>query len=451
MNTAKGASGASGAISLDNVSKRYKIFPRARGRLIEAASFGRIRRSHDFWALRDVSLEVGKGVSLGLLGRNGAGKSTMLQLVAGVLQPTSGAVSTRGRISALLQLGAGFNPEFTGRENAMMNGLLLGIDRKEMRRRFDEIEGFADLGEFMDQPVKNYSSGMRSRLGFAVAVNVEPEILLVDEALSVGDGVFRHLGIQKMKDLQSSGATIIFVSHSTAQVKNFCTEAALIHEGRLVSHGSTSETVDLYQALLSNASTDKEGLIEFLGQREEESGSPEFRRDPSLAKRRSRLRHGSGEVEIENVEILDENRKRTDLVAPESPMTIRIHLSFHERTRGGILRITLRNRAGLDVYSTTNVHEKSRIGPREPGERSIVDFTFRPSLMNGPYSVAAGFSTMKDRSAFLDWIDVAAAFEVDLPKDRPSYSGLAHLPTEVTLFEPDKLEESAGNPERRTQ
>ncbi|CAN5469045.1 ABC transporter ATP-binding protein [soil metagenome] len=426
-------------ISLENVSKRYKIFPRARGRLIEAASFGKVRRSHDFWALRDISMNVGKGVSLGLLGRNGAGKSTMLQLVAGVLQPTSGAVSTRGRISALLQLGAGFNPEFTGRENAMMNGLLLGIDRREMRRRFEEIEAFADLGEFMDQPVKQYSSGMRSRLGFSVAVNVDPEILLVDEALSVGDGVFRHMGIQKMKDLQSSGATVIFVSHSTVQIKNFCTEAALIHEGRLVSHGPTSETVDFYEALLSSASSDKEGLAEFLRESDEEDplAAPEFRRDPSLAKRR---RHGSGEVEIENVEVLDERRRRAELIAPDTPMTVRVHLGFKEVTGGGILRITLRNQTGLDVYSTTNILEGKPLGRREAGERAIMDFTFRPSLHHGPYSVGAAFSVPPNRNAYLDRIDVAAAFEIDRPKDRHAYGGLAHLPAEVSLFDPDEPE-----------
>lgn len=428
-------------ISLENVSKRYKIFPRGRDRLAEALSFGRIRRSHDFWALKDISLDIGKGASLGLLGRNGAGKSTTLQLVAGVIQPSGGAVETRGRISALLQLGAGFNQEFTGRENAMMNGLLLGIKKKEMTRRFDEIEAFADLGEFMDQPVKNYSSGMRARLGFAVAVNVDPEILLVDESLSVGDGVFRHMGIQKMRELQESGATVVFVSHSTEMVKSFCTEAALLHKGRLVSHGDTSETVDLYQALLSSAASDKEGLLEFLEQREEKADEPVFREDPSLDKRRPRLQHGSSEARVENVEILDERGIRSDLVSPTSPMTVRIHLSYAEKVEESILAITLRNKTGLDVFSTTNQAEKTSLGTREAGERVIVDFSFHPLLRHGSYSVACGLSG-RNNNTRLDWIDVATAFEVAKPEGRPAYGGLSHLPTGVRVFEADETGEA---------
>lgn len=424
------------AISLDGVSKRYRIFPRSRDRLIEAASLGRVARGHDFWALRDVSLHIEKGQSVGLLGRNGAGKSTMLQIVAGVLQPSSGTVDTCGRISALLQLGAGFNPEFTGRENAMMNGLLIGIGRKEMARRFDEIEEFADLGDFMDQPVKNYSSGMRARLGFAVAVNVDPEILLVDETLSVGDGVFRHMGIQRMRDLQSAGATIVFVSHSTSQIKNFCTEAALLHKGSLVSHGATSETVDLYNAILSNAAGDKEELLEFLHNSEGDDGeAPQFREDPKL--RRPRLGHGSGKAKIENVEVLDARGMQADLIAPESAMTVRVHLSYAEAVKGSVLGVTLRNKTGLDVFSTTTNLEGAPLKARKAGERVIVDFGFRPLLRNGSYSVAAGVSTAGSGTHDLDRIEVAAAFEVGKPQGRSPYGGLAHLPTEVRIFESD--------------
>lgn len=429
------------AISLENVSKSYKLYPRERDRLTDALSFGRAKRGRDFWVLDDVSLEVGKGTSLGLLGRNGAGKSTMLQIVAGVLQPTSGVASTRGRISALLQLGAGFSPDFTGRENAMMNGLLLGLDRKEMNRRFDDIEEFADLGDFMNQPVKTYSSGMRARLGFAVAVNVDPEILLVDETLSVGDGVFRHMGIQKMRDLQASGATIVFVSHSIPQVKDFCTEAALLHRGRLISHGDTSETVDLYQALLSNIAEDKEELLDILNRPGEET--PEFKEDPTLESgRRSRLRHGSGEVKIENVEILDERGIPTDLVSPDSLATVRVHLTYMEDVKDSMVRIAVRNRTGLDVFATNTNAERRPLGARKAGEKVIVAFKFRPSLRHGPHSVAAGVSPGAQKKTHFDWIDVAAAFEVDRPSNRPAFGGLAHLPTEVEVFEFD----GAGNP-----
>lgn len=435
------------AISLRNVSKSYRIFPRERDRLTEAITFGRMKRGRDFWVLKDISLEIEKGTSLGLLGRNGAGKSTMLQLIAGVLQPSSGIVSARGRISALLQLGAGFSPDFTGRENAMMNGLLLGVDKKEMVRRFDEIEEFADLGEFMDQPVKTYSSGMRARLGFAVAVNVDPEILLVDETLSVGDGVFRHMSIQKMRDLQASGATTVFVSHGIPQIKDFCTEAALLHKGQLISHGNTSETVDLYQALLSNIAEDKEDLLDILDR--PGKAAPEFRKDPALdSGSRSRLRHGSGEVKIENVEITDEHGMKKDLISPDSSATVRVHLSYLEDVEESMVTVSLRNRTGLDIFATNSNVERSSLGARKAGEKVVVSFKFRPFVHHGPYSIAVGISPSAKKKAHFDWIDVAATFEVDRPSDRPAFVGLAYLPTEVEIFEFDEAGKLRSNHER---
>jgi ABC-2 type transport system ATP-binding protein len=236
-------------VSLEGVSKKYGIFSNQRERLKRVLTFGKSKVGRDFWALHDVNLEVEPGTALGVLGRNGAGKSTLLKLISGVVQPTSGTVRVHGRLAALLQLGAGFNDEFTGQENVILNGLILGIGRREMLERFDEIEAFADIGEFMYQPLKNYSSGMRGRLGFAVAVSVKPDILLVDESLSTGDAVFKAKAIQKMRELRDSGATILFVSHSTQQVRDFCTEAALLHKGRLVSRGDTREVVNHYQSL----------------------------------------------------------------------------------------------------------------------------------------------------------------------------------------------------------
>ena len=226
------------AVSLKGIGKKYRISPSRSSRLKEALSFGKVKRSHDFWALQDIDLEVKPGTTLGILGRNGAGKSTLLRIISGVLQPTTGTVEVNGRLTAIFGLGSGFNPEFTGRENAMLNGLILGIDHQEMLERFDEIAAFAEIGEFMDQPVRTYSSGMRSRLGFAVAVNVDPDILVLDEALSAGDAAFKKKALQRMYDLRDSGTTILFVSHSMGMVKKFCTDAVLLHKGRLVTSGS---------------------------------------------------------------------------------------------------------------------------------------------------------------------------------------------------------------------
>src|SRR5215204_1503196 len=206
------------AVSIRGVSKKYRIFPSGRDRLKEVLSFGKKKYGHDFWALKDIDLEVEPGTTLGILGRNGAGKSTLLNTITGVLRPTSGTVEVNGRLIATSGFGAGFNLEFSGRENIMLNGLILGIERREMLERFDDIAAFADIGEFMDQPIKTYSSGMRSRLGFAVAVNVEPDVLVIDEALSAGDSAFKKKAIQRMYDLKDSGSTVLFVSHSMGMV-----------------------------------------------------------------------------------------------------------------------------------------------------------------------------------------------------------------------------------------
>jgi ABC-type polysaccharide/polyol phosphate transport system ATPase subunit len=429
------------AISLEGISKKHRIYSSQRDRLYEALSLGRVKRSRDFLALNDINLEIEQGTSLGLLGRNGAGKSTLLRIISGVLQPSSGFVRVDGRIAALLQLGAGFNPEFTGRENALLNGLFLGIDRKEMIRRFDEIEAFADLGEFMDQPVKTYSSGMRARLGFAVAVNVEPDVLLVDETLSVGDGVFKHMGIQKMRELQSSGATIVFVTHSTGMVKSFCTEAALLHKGNLLAHGDTSETVDRYQALLSNAAS-KEGNSDLDTTRlpdsemdNEEPGTPEFEEDPKLESRPSRLRHGTGEARIQNVEMLNERGEQIETVMPESTTTVRIHVEYMEEVNASVIGFILRNKTGLDIFSTNTKHENAPIGKRRPGDRVIVDFSFQAPLRHGPYSIAAAVESGKKGAGPLDWIDVATALRIERPDTGGNVKALIHLPTKVKVFE----------------
>ena len=255
------------AITLRGIGKKYRIFPSRQDHLKEILSLGRIKRSHDFWALEDINLDVEPGTTLGILGRNGAGKSTLLKIVSGVLQPTTGTVGVSGRLVPLLGVGAGFNPEFTGRDNVMLNGLLLGMDRKEVLERFDEVEAFADIGEFMDQPVKTYSSGMRSRLGFAVAVNVQPDILVVDETLSVGDAVFKQMGLQRMRELRDSGTTILFVSHSLGMVRSFCDEAILIHKGKMIASGDAGETLDRYEALVSRIRAQKNAKLQDLDRR----------------------------------------------------------------------------------------------------------------------------------------------------------------------------------------
>lgn len=236
------------AIKVENLSKSYHIYDKPRDRLLQMLSQGRKQYFREFHALRDVSFSVSKGETVGIIGSNGAGKSTLLQLICGTLNPTHGTVKVDGRIAALLELGSGFSPDFTGRENVYMNASLLGMHKSEIDSRFNDIIAFADIGDFLDQPVKTYSSGMFARLAFSVAVHVEPSVLIVDEALSVGDMAFQEKSFTRMKQIRDSGVSILFVSHSLSAVRNFCDRAVWLDHGRLRAVGNRLTVCDEYQS-----------------------------------------------------------------------------------------------------------------------------------------------------------------------------------------------------------
>lgn len=240
------------AIKIKNLTKIYKLYEKPMDRMKEALSLSKKTYSREHYALNNLSFEVMKGDTVGILGTNGSGKSTLLKIITGVLTPSSGEIEVNGKISALLELGAGFNPEYTGLENIFLNGTMMGYKKEQMENRVSSIIDFADIGDFINQPVKTYSSGMFARLAFAVAINVDPEILIVDEALSVGDVRFQTKCINKMKELKENGTTILFVSHATEQVKRFCTKALWIHKGNVVVQGEASEIVDRYESFMLN-------------------------------------------------------------------------------------------------------------------------------------------------------------------------------------------------------
>ncbi|MFV3406709.1 ABC transporter ATP-binding protein [Pseudomonas sp. NY15463] len=246
------------AIKVSNIGKRFRVYDSPRARLMQA--FRRKPCYKEFVALDGVSLVINKGETVGIVGRNGSGKSTLLQIICGTLTPSSGEVLTHGRIAALLELGAGFNPDFSGRENVFMNAAVLGLSDVEIAERFASIEAFAEIGDFIDQPVKNYSSGMKVRLAFAVAINVDPQILIVDEALAVGDELFQRKCYARIENIKAQGATILFVSHASNTVLSLCDRAILLDAGRKLSEGSPKAVVGLYQRLL-NAPPDKAGEI----------------------------------------------------------------------------------------------------------------------------------------------------------------------------------------------
>lgn len=278
------------AISVRNVSKMYRIYERPQDRLKQMLlwRFGR-NYGREFWAVRDVTFEVRKGETVGIIGRNGSGKSTLLQMIAGTLAPTEGEIRVNGRVAALLELGSGFNPEFTGRENVFLNGAILGISRDEMEARFDKIVAFADIGDFIDQPVKTYSSGMTLRLAFAVGVHVEPDLLIIDEALSVGDIRFQKKCIQRMEQLRDTGVTILFVSHDAHLIERFCTRGIVMDFGHMVASGDTVASMSYYQNLmlgdLTNTTSATAPVETTYATGEVELISIELRGEDGLAKR----------------------------------------------------------------------------------------------------------------------------------------------------------------------
>ena len=405
------------AVSVRGVSKKYRIFPSGRDRLKEALSFGRKKYGHDFWALQDINLEVEPGTTLGIVGRNGAGKSTLLNIIAGIRQPTSGTVEVNGRMVALSGLGAGFNSEFTGRENVMLNGLILGIERQEMLERFDDIAAFADIGEFIDQPIKTYSSGMRSRLGFAVAMNVEPDVLILDETLAAGDAVSKEAALQKMYELRDSGTTILFVSHSMRMVEDFCTEAVLLHKGCVMATGETTEVIGQYQDLVSSIRTSRQGQRTDGGQAQDQvmtsnektpddSTSKEgvaFKEDPAFERRVGYLRSGTGEARIRNVELLDERLRPVEAVPSGSTVTVRVHLEYLEAVEDSKVIIALRQQEeqeqteslfhGPNLGYVLDLYENYRENPESVDERTREFFeTWSPPQIdtNGPAPAVAG-------------------------------------------------------------
>src|SRR5438132_10537888 len=291
------------ALRVENVSKQYRTYARPSDRLKESITRGRLRRHQEFWALRDVSFELERGSTVGIVGPNGCGKSTLLQIIAGTLEPTHGNVWHEGRVAALLELGAGFDPEFTGAENVYLNASLLGLSRRETDRLFPSIERFAEIGHFLYQPVKTYSSGMFVRLAFAIAASVEPEIVLVDEALAVGDAVFQHRCLRGIQELQERGTTVLFVSHDLAAVRALCSRAILLNAGSIVADGRPLDVLNRYQKIIMKREQDYEESSTA------EPGESTAGADYRTARLSYTYRHGDRRAEILAADLTDAARR----------------------------------------------------------------------------------------------------------------------------------------------
>ena len=358
----------------------------------------------DFWALRDVSFEVARGEVFSLVGPNGSGKSTLLQIVSGILRPTRGSVVASGRIAALLELGAGFNPDFTGRENVFLNGEILGLSRAEVTRAFPSITEFAGIGDFIDRPVKEYSSGMYVRLAFATAIHVDPEILIVDEALAVGDAIFAGRCIQKFEELKARGVTVLFVSHDLGLVKRLSDRAALLLDGRVVALGTPNDVVNRYV-----------GLVLERQQRE----TPD-------ADQAGVVRHGDGASRILEAELLDDAGRPVRTVAASDPLRIRIRARAARDLEHPVAGILIRNRLGIDVFGTNTRIEGIDLGRIPAGRTFEVTFRFDCLLTRQEYTLTV--ATQHADGYSQDWLDGALSFTVADPRDA---AGFANLPTKV--------------------
>ncbi|MBD2604845.1 ABC transporter ATP-binding protein [Scytonema hofmannii FACHB-248] len=415
------------AISLKNVSKCFKRYSRPVDKLKEVLLPGK-SRADEFWALRDINIEIPKGQTVGIVGRNGCGKSTLLQIIAGTLTPSSGDVRVEGRISALLELGSGFNPEFTGRQNVFFNGRLLGLSQKQIEDRFDDIAAFADIGDFIEQPVKTYSSGMYVRLAFAVAVNVDPEILIVDEALAVGDIVFQHRCMRRMRAMMDSGVTTLFVSHDAGAIKTLCNSAIMIHDGKIHTTGLPNAVVIEYLKLVTELELGLAQEIEVNSQQQvntvvdngiQASNSANHDTIESLSSNLSKAtRRGSGKARIESVKLLNQlgdYAGETPIFAFNEEVTLVVNVKVYSVIKSCILGFYVCDKNGTEVIGSNTLEENIKIDKLYPGEEIEIQFEFNLPLRPSSYSLTVAGSESYEALSF-DWIDNIMVFQI-LPPD----------------------------------
>jgi ABC-type polysaccharide/polyol phosphate transport system ATPase subunit/SAM-dependent methyltransferase len=372
-------------ISVRNVGKMYRIYDRPQDRLKQMLlwRFGR-HYGREFWALRGVSFEVRKGETVGIIGRNGSGKSTLLQMIAGTLTPSTGEVQVNGRVAALLELGSGFNPEFTGRENVFMNGAILGLSQEEMEARFDEIAAFADIGEFIDQPVKFYSSGMVVRLAFAVSSCIEPDILIVDEALAVGDISFQARCLDKIKSLTARGTTTLFVTHDTGTFQNLCDHGYLLDRGRLLTHGRPSHVAMQYYELMRESEHARQRLAAAPEQAVEVREELQHIEDTIAGKAESgEYRFGTGTARIVGYRILNASGEETNTLQVGKPFSVSVEIAFHDRVNNLSVGIMLRNAQGQNLMGMHSYHEhRVSFGNMQSGNE--IEVTCRQDMLLNP-------------------------------------------------------------------
>lgn len=375
------------AIKVEKVSKLYKLYEKPSDRIKESLGFSKKKLYKEHFALNNISFDVQKGECVGIIGTNGAGKSTILKIITGVLNPTSGKVDINGRISALLELGAGFNSEYTGMENIFLNGMMLGFAKEEIEAKLDSILSFADIGDFINQPVKTYSSGMFVRLAFAVAINIEPEILIVDEALSVGDVFFQTKCYRKFDEFKEMGKTILFVSHDLGSINKYCDRAILLNKGEKYAEGSPKEIIDLYKKILVDDSV------------EESKGSDNKEPDKNVNIDNWKqgmlinpdcIEYGDKRATILDFGVFDSNGNISNTINKFETFSIKMKIKFNKSIESPIFAFTIRDLKGTELAGTNSFIEKNNIYDVKAGEVVEVSFTQRMTLQKGQYMLQLG-------------------------------------------------------------
>ncbi len=430
------------AIKAEHLTKIYKIYERDIDRLKETFHPFRKRYSRDFYALNDISFEIRRGENVGLVGKNGAGKSTLLKIITGVLTPTSGTLQVNGRIASLLELGAGFNPEMTGVENIYMNGLLMGHTREVMDAKIDDIINFADIGDFINQPVKTYSSGMFARVAFAVNAFVEPDILIVDEALSVGDAFFQSKCIDKMRSMIAGGVTVIFVSHDTFAVKNLCERAFLMKSGKILMDAPAKEVVEVYRNMLlesrgelsSEQSQRQSNFVENLRGNIDKFSSESIsmenleRGKDIFAKNATYQRIGDKRAVFDNVQLLNIDGEIISEVIFGQEVILRMIVRFQKDVACLGMGYHIRNATGIDlIYTDSRFNDTKAIFDAKAGEIYVLDWKFKVELRQEMYDIACVISTPLDETLnsaeMCDFIPCALQFTVVSPNPYLSLPG----------------------------
>ena len=378
------------AIQVKGLEKAYKLYDKPSDRLKEALGFGRKKRYKEHYALKGVDMTIYQGETVGIIGTNGSGKSTILKIITGVLNPTGGSVHVNGRISALLELGAGFNMEYNGIENIYLNGTMIGFSKKEIDAKMDDILNFADIGDYVYQPVKTYSSGMFVRLAFAVAINIEPEILIVDEALSVGDVFFQAKCYHKFEEFKEMGKTIVFVSHDLSSISKYCDRVVLLNQGVKLGEGSPKEMIDAYKQVLVGQyvpAADDQSLLsdkEITAAAAAAAGTVKGEVNPEL------LEYGTKDALITGYKITDDMGRETGALLKGKECTITMQVHFEHDIEAPIFAFTIKNIKGVEITGTNTMVEKAFLSPVRAGSDMEITFTQKIDLQGGEYLLSFG-------------------------------------------------------------